>query len=155
MQGQRYKGQGKIDPRQIKMIHCAIARLGLSDDDYRTILDGQYQKESCKALTYAEASHLIDYFKSLGFVIPPRKRYTTGSRRGPLPGNVVAMPSREQLDMIDALALKVTWKFADGFFRWMKKYMKIDRVITAKQAEAVIEGLKGLLKNQVQDAGKR
>lgn len=156
---------GKIDPKQIKMIHCAIARLGLSDDEYRTILAGQYRKESCKAMTYAEASRLIDYFKGLGFVIQPRNvgiaprairqaarsgnaPNKAGSRRGPLPGNVVALPSREQLDMIDALASKIIWRFEDGFSRWMKKYMKIDRVITAKQAEAVIEGLKGTLKHQ-------
>ncbi len=139
---------GKIDAKQIQMIHCAIARLGLSDDEYRAILAGQYQRESCKALTYMEATRLIDYFKTMGFVIPPRKKYTAASRRGPLPGNVVVMPSRDQLNMIDALASKIAWKFEDGFFRWMKKYMKIDRVITAKQAEAVIEGLKKMLDHQ-------
>lgn len=136
---------GKIAPKQIKMIHCAIAGLGLSDDDYRAILAGRYQKESCLQLSYAEATRLIDYFKSMGFVIPPRKRYTAASRRGPLPGNVVALPTRGQLDMIDALAGKVAWKYEDGFYRWLRKYMKIDRILTARQAEAVIEGLKGML----------
>lgn len=58
------------------------------------------------------------------------------------------MPSREQLDMIDALAGQIVWKVEDGFSRWLKKYIKIDRVKTADEASDTIEGLKGLLAHQ-------
>lgn len=68
-----------IEPLQVKMIHTAVAALRLSDEDYRTILLGHYKKKSCKELTYFEASRLIDYFKSLGFIIPRRKKYTAGT----------------------------------------------------------------------------
>jgi hypothetical protein len=143
----------QIDAKQIKIIKTAQARLGLSDDEYRAILAGRYQKESCKALTYTEASRLIDYFKTLGFVIPPRKRYTAASRRGPLPGNVVALPTRAQLDMVDALAGKIAWRFDDGCQRWLKKYHRIDRIKTDQEASNVIEGLKKLLDHQVDNQG--
>lgn len=145
-----------IEPLQIKLIHTAVARLHLSDDDYRTILRGHYQASSCKALTYVEASRLIDYFKTLGFKIPPRKKYTAGTQHRTvirhLPPNVILLPSRDQLDMIDALAGKIAWKVEDGFQRWLKKYLKTDRIKTADQASDAIEGLKGLLTHQ---AGER
>lgn len=147
----------KIESIQVKMIHTAVSKLGLSDEEYRETLEGRYGKASCKGLTYAEASCLIDWFKTLGFRIERRRRHTaaTPSRDVFLalppkdrPANVVLLPSRDQLDMIDTLAKKVAWKVEDGFSRWRKKYMKIDRIKTAGQASDVIEGLKGLLDHQ-------
>lgn len=146
-----------IEPLQVTMIHTAVSKLCISDDDYRAILSGHYKAASCKELTYIQASRLIDYFKSLGFKIPRRKKYTKGTPsradfrsipRKERPTNVVLMPSREQLDMIDALAGKVAWKVADGYERWLKKYIKINRVKTSQEASDAIEGLKGLLCHQ-------
>ena len=142
-----------IEPLQIKMIHTAVAGIGLSDDDYRLILQGHFKTSSCKQLTYVEASRLIDYFKTLGFKIPKRKKYTEGTQhrqvsRKRLPSNVILLPTRDQLDMIDALANKITWRVDGGFRLWMKKYIKIDRIKTSCEAMDVIEGLKGLLAHQ-------
>ncbi len=154
----------KIEPVQVRMIHVAVGQLGLSDDIYRAIIAGRTQgkKTSCKELTYDEADQVINYFvKNLGFKIKSsyirtageyrRKRwaYANSRRSGnkPLPGNVVAFPSPMQLDMIATLSAQVAWKFADGYQRWLAKYIKTDRVRTAAQAQRAIEGLKGMIKN--------
>ena len=51
--------------------------------------------------------------------------------------------------MVNALAGQIHWRKEDGFHLWMKKYIKIDRIKTEEEASAVIEGLKGMLENQV------
>jgi len=48
---------------------------------------------------------------------------------------------------IDALGAQVAWKYADGFQRWLAKYVKTDKIRTSAQASRCIEGLKGMLKN--------
>lgn len=73
---------------------------------------------------------------------------TKGGSRGILPSNVFVLPSRDQLDMIEALVKKITWRFDDGYDRWRQKYIKTDRIKTADQASDTIEGLKGLLAHQ-------
>ena len=135
----------RIDPVQIKMIHVAVGQLGLSDDTYRDILHGHYKAESCKDLSYTQASALIDHFKTLGFRIKtvgraPRARRTSAA-------NVAYLPSREQLDLIDNLKVQIKWQLQDGFQRWLTKYIKTDRVRTSAQAQRAIEGLKGMIKN--------
>ena len=148
----------KIEPLQIKIIHTAVARLGLNDDIYRTILHRFSGKESSTDMTYLEASQTIDYFKTLGFKIPRRKKYTKGTParqdyrsvpRKERPSNVFVLPSRDQLDMIDALAGQVKWKVEGGFNLWVKKYYKIDRIKTEWEASDVIEGLKKLIDHQI------
>ncbi len=147
----------KIEPVQIKIIHTAIGKLGLSDQLYRDILWLQCKATSCTDLNYHQASKLIDHFKTLGFKSPRRKKYTRGTQsfqdfrsmpRKDRPANVVVMPSRDQLDMIDALAGQITWRLEDGFQRWMKKFYKIDRITTDWEASTVIEGLKKMLDHQ-------
>ena len=143
-----------IEPLQVQIIHTAVTKLGMDDDDYRTILQGHYKKKSSKELTYVQASNLIDYFKTLGFKIPPRKRATANNpahypgRRGTPAGNVFVLPTREQLDMIDALVAKIAWRLEGGFNLWMKKYLKIDRIKSLSDAQRVIEGLKKMLEHQ-------
>jgi hypothetical protein len=163
----------KIEPVQIKMIHTAISTLGISDDAYRDILHCQYKAQSCTELNYVQASNLIDHFKTLGFKIKKNpsqspfhpKGYETkkgrsyknnspfskGGTRGILPANVVQLPSPDQLDLIDVLAGQITWKFEDGYLRWLAKYIKVSRITTAPQASRAIEGLKGMLANQNKD----
>lgn len=155
----------QIEPKQIQLIHIAKTQCGLSDVEYRDLIAGHNKrgKDSSADLTYAEASDVINYFvKTLGFRIKSNYIRTSGAARRqrwayastrrsgnrPLPGNVVAFPSPMQLDMIDSLSAQVAWKFADGYQRWLAKYLKISRIATSAQAQRAIEGLKGMLKNQ-------
>lgn len=143
------KSTKMLDKKQIQLIHLAKTRLKLDDDAYRAILHGRFAAESCKALTYVQAHSLIEHFKSLGFVIEAKPRQSTGrNRRRPLPENVFVLPSAEQMEMVESLRFKIVWRFADGYERWLTRYMHIDRIKTAQEASDTIEGLKGLLANQ-------
>lgn len=142
-----------IDATQIKIIHIAVAQLGLSDDDYRLILAAQCGgKSSSKDLTYKEAHGLIEYFKTLGFRVKSNRRRCSLCRprisRGPVPHNVILLLSPEQLAMINSLRAEIRWRYMDGYERWLKKYMKLSTIRTSLEASRVIEGLKGLLRSQ-------
>jgi hypothetical protein len=137
-----------INPTQIKIIHTAVSKLGLSDQIYRDILHGHYKAESCKDLSYAQASALIDHFKTLGFRIKSVGR-DRRSRRNTA-RNVTFLPSREQFALIDQLKVQIKWQLTDGFQRWLAKYLKISRITTSAQAQRCIEGLKGMIKNSKQ-----
>ncbi len=156
--------QQMVDAKQKQLIHIAKTQLGLSDVNYRTIIEAQTKgkKNSSKDLTYFEADAVINYFvKKLGFEIQSNYIRTSGAARrarwqkiykpqriGKTPTNLFILPSPDQLEMIDALVKKIAWRFEDGYDRWMKKYMKIDRIKTDDDACKVIEGLKGMLYNQ-------
>jgi len=144
-----------IEAIQITLIHIGVQQLKLSDAAYRAILWGEFQTESSKNLTYAQGSQLLDRLQTMGFVIRPKCRTPNRGNfrrhvpcRVPLSGNIIQMMSIEQAKMIEALAGKIRWKFADGYSRWLRKYMQIDRVKTADKASDVIEGLKKLLEHQ-------
>ena len=159
-----------IEPIQIKLIHIAKTQLGLSDDEYQQAIGAQTHAEkwSSKNLTYTEADGLINYFKRLGFRIQANPVKTGGAARSARRGrahatrypgknapNVVALPSGEQMEMIEGLKRKVVWRFQDGFQRWLTKFMRIQRVATAEQASRTIEGLKGLLAHQPREQEAR
>lgn len=135
------------------MIHVAVGQLGLSDDTYRDILHGHYKAESCKDLTYAQASALIDHFKTLGFKIKSVGR-DRRSRRNTA-RNVTFLPSREQFALIDQLKVQIKWHLSDGYERWLAKYIHTTHVRTADQARRCIEGLKGMLDNQEKQSEKK
>lgn len=144
-----------IDPKQIQLIHIAQVQLGLSDEKYRAIITGQTngKKDSSRDLSYAEATAVIDYMVRQGFRIKPKfvdreKAIKRAWKSGQRPKNVFCLASHDQLNMVNALAAKIEWRFQDGFQRWMKKYIKIDQIRTDDEASAVIEGLKGMLANQ-------
>jgi len=152
-----------IESKQIQLIHIQKAQLGLSEEDYRTIILAQTKnkKDSSKTLTYFEADALITYCsKTLGAKIKSNYIRTSGAaRRGRWqtandrrstrqnPGNVFVLPTRDQLNMIDALAGKIVWRVEGGFQLWMKKYLKIDRVKSLEDGQRVIEGLKKMLQH--------
>lgn len=157
-----------IEPKQVQLIHVQKTQLGLSEDEYHTCIAAHTKgkKSSSKQLTYFEADGLITYFSKLGAKIQSNYIRTSGAaRRGRWqpandrkrarhanPPNVIRMPSRDQLEMIDILVKKIAWKVEDGYELWRQRYMKIDRIKTAQQASDTIEGLKGLLDHQIQGA---
>jgi phage gp16-like protein len=135
-----------IEPIQVQLIHIAKAQLGLSREEYEDAIAGQTKgkKASSTDLTYFEADGLINYFKTLGFKIQPKRRRIHRPRTQ---GNVVGLPTCDELNFIALLVKKVPWRAEDGYQRWLTKHMRIRRVATAEQAEKVIEGLKGMLKH--------
>jgi hypothetical protein len=61
-------------------VHIAKKDLGLSDDDYRALLDRRYGVASSKALGAAKLEDLIGYFISLGWT-PKRKPKAQATKR--------------------------------------------------------------------------
>jgi len=144
-----------IERKQIQLIHVARAKVGMDKDDYRLMLKGRYGKQSSKDLSYGEAYDLIEFFKTLGFKIEPKKRERKAKRPGvsKLPSNVVLLASQEQLNLIEILKERVAWRFSDGYERWLSKFLKASSVRTASEARKVIEGLKGLIESQYTGRG--
>jgi phage gp16-like protein len=139
-----------IDSMQCKLIHIAKAKLGLSDEGYRTMLSERYWVNTCKELSYDDATDLIKHFQTLGFKIVTKRyahvrRKTDARRKAP---NIIQLVSPQQLALIEHLRADITWYVHDGYFRWLKKWLKKDRITTEKEARNVIEALKGMLKRQ-------
>lgn len=143
-----------INKTQIQLIHIAKAQLGISDNDYRILLMERYPNcfGTCKDLSYDEASDLINYFKSKGFKIVT-KRYGRGTspraQKGQYaPTNIIQLASKQQLAKIEHLRADIRWHVHDGYFRWLRKWLKKEKIQTGKDAFRVIEGLKGMLSRQ-------
>jgi phage gp16-like protein len=89
-----------IDPKQIKLIHVGISRLGIDDGAYRHMLKARYGENSCKRLTYRQADDLLNYLVGLGFRIKGAHKSACRficaprERRERLPENVVLLASQ-------------------------------------------------------------
>lgn len=93
----------QITNAQKRAIHCALRALGavgVSDDDYRAILKDRYGVDSCKELSFSQASELLDYLNTL-----------TGRKscaHMPHKGRPMATPA--QIRMIEAMWAEVAYK---------------------------------------------
>ena len=87
-----YKSAAKstITKGQISVIKMAQGKLGITDDDYRTMLQERFKAKSCKELTFNQAGALIEELQRKGFVLVGAK--TVGA--GPV-GAVREPPLRE------------------------------------------------------------
>lgn len=134
-----------IDRTQVKLIHIAKSKLGMSDEEYRTLLMERYPGcfGSCKDLSYDEATDLIDHFKKLGFKIVT-KRY--GKKK--LPPNVIELPSPQILKHIEHLRDDIRWYAHDRGQKFIQKFLKKDRPSTMKEAQKVVEVLKSMKARQ-------
>lgn len=68
-----------VDRSILAKIHIAKKELGLSDDEYRGILQDRYKKDTAAKLTRFEAEDLVEHFKKLGFKV---KRPAASSGQG-------------------------------------------------------------------------
>ena len=139
-----------IDKKQIKLIHVALNKLRIEDHVYRQILWDRYKVRSSKELDYWQASDLIDHFKRLGFRIKKKSCSLCRPRpwREKPADNITYMVSKEQLKMIEHLRQDINWKYHDGYYRWLRNHMGIERIRTSLEASKVIEGLKAILRSQ-------
>jgi len=69
-------GRQPINRRQIKQIHTILAKLGMADSEYRTLLYGMFEVLSSKDLSWAEAEDLVDELNRK--VNPPRTPFHKG-----------------------------------------------------------------------------
>ena len=61
---------GKIDRSKIiQLIHIAKSQIGLSDEDYRAVLESTAKKTSCSEMTLFELNEVLKAMKKLGFKV--------------------------------------------------------------------------------------
>ncbi|MDP3012685.1 MAG: hypothetical protein Q8M92_00490, partial [Candidatus Subteraquimicrobiales bacterium] len=62
--------------------------------------------------------------------------------------NIIQLVSPQQLAKIEHLKADIKWHVHDGYQRWLKKYLKKDRIATSREANNVIEAMKGMRERQ-------
>lgn len=136
--------------KQRQLLAIARQQLNIDRDDYKAVMTERYGVDSSTRLTFGQAEEFIDFFIARGFVLITKKRRYL-KRKNPAKTRqypkVIDMASPAELEKIDALAGLITWRCEDGMTRWMKKFLKIDRVKTGRDAFRVIEGLKKMFEN--------
>jgi hypothetical protein len=138
---------GQINNTQKQLIHIGISELGIDDDTYRMML-ARYGVDTCKDLEYSEASALIDDLKKKGFKIRRKRLKAQSSRLKGKSSNVVYLPTKQQLGLIEHLRADIIWRVHDGYHRWVKKFLGRTYIKNEKEAQKVIEALKGMKRNQ-------
>lgn len=152
-----------ISPRQIKAIHALVHKLGWDDDTYRLMLKERYQVATCKALSYARATLLVDELKAKAgqrsatgpemtparpvtarrkhtWSNPPQPPFSKGGRGGGFRGAGTITPKQQAL--IDALFTRLGWdqRRRDGFCRkllgrpWPQTNAEVTRLLNLLRA---------------------
>ncbi len=124
-----------IDHKKLAVIHIVKRELGLSDDDYRNILERETGVRSAKDLDEKNFRRLMHYFT--------RSRHYRSSREG--------LTFRQKLyirHMVDDLCWDMR-HFKNFLYKYYKK-TELER-LTKKEASKVIESLKNILKHRQSD----
>lgn len=135
----------EITKSQIRAAHVALSRHGIDDDTYRALLDNEFGVKSCKELDRAQAHKLI--MKLNGGRAKPRKRRPIKNPAQPVPqhqDSVVYLATPAQCQLIYDLQQEISWDHTDGYQRWLKTCLGLDKVRDRDEASRVIQGLKGL-----------
>lgn len=131
-----------ITKAQLRSVHVAKARAKLDEEEYRGLLEARFGVDSAKKLTRRQASDLLTSFGRT-LPNPPGVRRRV-PRAEPLPDNVVVLATARQRAKIADLMAEIDWREEDGYERWLRANQGIDAVRTQAEAQAAIEGLKGL-----------
>ena len=144
-----------ITPAQVKAIHVALHRRDIDDEAYRALLEARYGVTTCKALTRRQAGDLLT---RLGRALPrppgsgpapTARRKAAQAMQAPSPPpkagrGVVRLVTPLQRVFIDELVAEIKWREEDGYERWLRRSMGMERVATTAQARKVIEGLRAM-----------
>lgn len=128
-----------ISPRQLRLVHVARGKLGLSDGAYRSVLVHVAGVTSATELDRPGFEAVMGFFEYLGFApLTPR-----GQDYGQRPG----MASFAQLELIRALWAEYTanaYAGEDELNKWLLRCFKVSalRFLTAADARKAITALK-------------
>jgi len=98
-------------------IHIAKKDLGMSDDEYRTVLDVKFGKGSASKLTMPQLSQLVAHFQTLGWEPAPSR----GKPKNP-PAERSALLSKVEAYLAEAGR---PWSYADAMAKRICKVEKI------------------------------
>ncbi|MEN6375345.1 MAG: phage protein GemA/Gp16 family protein [Smithella sp.] len=146
-----------INGNQITVIKMAQKALGITDDNYRDMLEDRYRVRSCTNLSYLQARAFIAELEKKGFTLKPpkgiartrnnRRRVLISRRKGE--SNVVVMVTPDEIDKVNAVSALIKWQYEDGLQRFLAARMGIKdgKILTGNDAYLAIEGLKKLFEN--------
>jgi Bacteriophage Mu, GemA protein len=145
-----------ITKSQVRLIHLAKDRLGLSYEEYREILALYGGARSSVELDPEGFFSVMEHFRELGFPtsggdvfehVEPEKK----------PGLIIEMVTPGQMALIRRLEKKLGWaEEPDRLERFIWKRLGMRRIRTKAEAIKVIEALKAMSarkKNKDKDAG--
>lgn len=137
----------QLDRRQLALLHVAKARLGLTDDEYRSVLLDAGGVRSSKDLALAGFNRVLARFEELGFVSTQRSEHLKKA-----PG--VATPGQQA-------KIRNMWaEFTDGagddrsLGRWLEGRFKVSHPIFLddKSARKAIAALIDMTKKKLAKA---
>ena len=131
---------GKIDRSKIiQLIHIAKAQLGLSESDYRAILESTANKTSCSDMTVFELNEVLKAMKKLGFKV--KKLETREDELG-------WDASKEQMDYIKGMWELVARDKSDrALYKFIKRITGADhpRFMRSSDSQKVIIALRKMM----------
>ena len=131
---------GKIDRSKIiQLIHIAKSQIGLSDEDYRAVLESTAKKISCSEMTLFELNEVLKAMKKLGFKV--KKLETREEEIG-------WDASKAQMDYIKGMWELVARDKSDrALYKFIKRITGADhpRFMTAKDSQKVIIALRKMM----------
>ncbi|MBI5191760.1 MAG: regulatory protein GemA [Nitrospirae bacterium] len=142
-----------ISTGQIKLIHLAKTRLGLTGEEYREILALYGDAASSKDLTPEGFFRVMEHFRELGFPEGGSRIFGVPARTET--GKLIEMVTPAQRALIAKLSGALGWSDNPGRLEgFIHKRLGMDRVRTRAQAIKVIEALKAILRREIErDAG--
>lgn len=133
---------GKTDrSKLIQLIHIAKSQVGLSDEDYRAVLESTTKKSSCSDMTVFELNEVLKAMKKLGFRV--KKLETKENEIG-------WDTSKEQLNYIKGMWELVARDKSDrALYHFIKRITGADhpRFMGAAEAQKVILALRKMMVN--------
>lgn len=131
---------GRLDrSKLIQLIHIAKAQVGLSDDDYRAVLETTTKKSSCSEMTLSELDDTLKAMKKLGFRV--KKLETKEIEIG-------WDTSKEQMDYIKGMwELVARYKSDRALYNFIKRITGAShpRFMDATAAQKVILALRKMM----------
>ena len=125
----------------IQLIHIAKSQIGLSDEDYRAVLESTANKSSCSEMSVFELNEVLKAMKKLGFKV--KKMETREEEIG-------WDTSKEQMDYIKGMwELVARDKSERALYRFIKRITDADhpRFMGAVEAQKVILALRKMVMN--------
>lgn len=133
---------GKTDrSKLIQLIHIAKSQVGLSDEDYRAVLESTTKKSSCSDMTVFELNEVLKAMKKLGFRV--KKLETKENEIG-------WDTSKKQLNYIKGMWELVARDKSDrALYHFIKRITGADhpRFMGAAEAQKVILALRKMMVN--------
>lgn len=131
---------GKISRSKIiQLIHIAKSQIGLSDEDYRAVLESTTKKTSCSDMSLFELNEVLKAMKKLGFKV--KKLETKDNEIG-------WDASKEQMDYIKGMWELVARDKSDrALYKFIKRITGADhpRFMRSVDSQKVIVALRKMM----------